>query len=221
MITVVVVSDVRLYREGLAAAFGRRETISVAGTAATVAEASLHLRTHAPDVVIVDMAMRDSIDAVRALAAVSAAKVVAFGVDELESTIVSCIEAGVAGYIPCEASIDDLVATIEGVCREQPPCSPRVTAALFRRVAALAAASAAAPAGGTALSARERQILALIRDGLSNKEIAQRLVIEVTTVKNHVHSLLGKLGVATRAEAAAQHHAAGIRSRSNPGSGPH
>jgi len=210
----VVVSDVRLYREGLAGALARRETITVVGTASSVAEALDQVGSLEPDVVVFDMATRGSLDGIRALAArAPGCKIVAFAVDELESEIVSCAEAGVAGYVPCEASIDDLAATVEGVSREESPCSPRVAATLFRRIAALASGSGHASSSGAVLSNREQQILMLIRNGLSNKEIALKLTIEVATVKNHVHSLLGKLGVTTRAEAAAQHQLAGIRSR--------
>lgn len=213
-ITIVVVSDVRLYREGITAALDRRSTITVVGAVSNVTEALRQIRSTEPDVVVFDMTTRDSLDGVRTLAASAPhCKIVAFAVDELESVIASCAEAGVAGYVPCEASIEDLAATVEGVSRDEPPCSPRVAATLFRRIAALAAGTHGAVSSGAVLSNREQQVLMLIRGGLSNKEIAQRLTIEVATVKNHVHSLLGKLGVATRAEAAAQHHDAGLRSR--------
>jgi two-component system nitrate/nitrite response regulator NarL len=219
VVTVVIVSDVRLYRDGIAAALARRDTISVVGAAGRVAEAVGQIESLAPAVVVFDMAMRDSLAGIRTLAAGAFhSRIVAFGVDEHGSDVVSCAEAGVAGYVPCEASIDDLAATVEGVSREESPCSPRVAATLFRRIAALAATTGHTSGGGAVLSHREEQILALIRRGLSNKEIAQQLTIEVPTVKNHVHSLLGKLGVTTRAEAAAQRQPAGIRSRLHPGS---
>ena len=219
MINVVVVSDVRLYREGIAAALARRDTIAVVGVAAGVPEALCQVESSKPDVVVFDMATRDSLGGIRALAASAThSRIVAFGVDEHGSDIVSCAEAGVAGYVPCEASIDDLASTVEGVSREESPCSPRVAATLFRRIALLAA-GAGRPSGTAAvLSHREQQILSLIRAGLSNKDIAQQLTIEVATVKNHVHSLLGKLGVTTRAEAAARQQPGGSRLRSNPGS---
>jgi DNA-binding NarL/FixJ family response regulator len=213
LITLVIVSDVRLYREGIAAALAHRGRIAVLATASSVAEALDHMRSLHPDVVVVDMAMRDSLAGIRSLATrTPATKIVAFAVDELESEIASCAEAGVSGYVPCDASVDDLAVTIESVSREESPCSPRVAATLFRHIAALA--SGGRPAGrSAALSHREQQTLALIRGGLSNKEIAQKLTIEVATVKNHVHSLLAKLGVTTRGEAAALPQCAGIRSR--------
>src|SRR5207245_3665031 len=92
-------------------------------------------------------------------------------------------------------------ATIVAVTIGEALCSPRVAGALFKRIALLAAA---VPGGhpATVLSRREAEILALIQIRLSNKDIARTLTIEVATVKNHVHSLLTKLNVSTRAEAA-------------------
>jgi len=198
-----LVSDVRLYREGVESALQRREAIEVSGTASTISDAIDRVAASDPAVIIVDMATRDSVSGIRALAAAAPrSKIVAFAVDEQASDIPSYAEAGIAGYVPCDASIDDLAATIESVTRDEAPCSPRVAGALFKRIAILAAGAAPA-AQSPALSQREREILALIRNGLSNKDIARALTIEVATVKNHVHSLLTKLKVSTRAQAAA------------------
>jgi DNA-binding NarL/FixJ family response regulator len=154
----------------------------------------------------VDIATRDSLPGIRLLAAAAPrCKIVAFAVDEQKADIPAYAEAGIAGYVPSEASLDDLAMTIASVTRDEAPCSPRVAGALFKRIATLAAAT---PAGATpaveppALSQREHEILGLIRSGLSNKEISQALTIEVATVKNHVHNLLTKLKVSTRVEAA-------------------
>lgn len=132
-------------------------------------------------------------------------KVVALAVAETETEddIISCAEAGIAGYVPREGSGEDLLWTIEHVARGEAPCSPRIAATLLRRVAALAAERRPASRGATGLTPRQRQIVGLIGQGLSNREIAQRLCIELSTVKNHVHSALEKLGTNRRAEAVA------------------
>jgi two-component system, NarL family, nitrate/nitrite response regulator NarL len=203
-IRVLLISDVRLYREGVEAALGRRPAISIAGTASRVDTAVERVAALNPDVILVDVATRDSLAGVRALrAAAPTAKIVVFAVDESSADIPSYAEAGAVGYVPCEASLDDLTATVECIMREETPCSPRVAATLFKRIHVLGAmgrADVACDAG--ALSRREQEILALLRRGLSNKEIAQTLTIGVATVKNHVHSVLAKLHVNTRAEAA-------------------
>ena len=104
------------------------------------------------------------------------------------------------------------MATVESVIRGEAFCSPQVAGALFKRIAALAAEARPAESFGL-LSRREQEILALVRSGLSNKEIAVRLTIEVATVKNHIHSVLTKLHVGTRAQAASLAQPAPIRSR--------
>jgi two-component system nitrate/nitrite response regulator NarL len=198
-IAVLVASDVRLYREGVAAVLARREPICVVGAAGSASEALRQVDALRPDVVVFDMSMPSSLEAVRALTTNTSCKVVAFAVDEIESTILPCIEAGVAGYVPCEGSIEDLAAMVEAVFRGESPCSPRIAAALFRRLASVACNPPVPPGWCVSLTSRERHILAFIRSGLSNKEIAQKLSIEVSTVKNHVHNLLAKMGVTTRA----------------------
>jgi len=212
-IRALLISDVRLYREGLELALGRRETIAVVGTASSISEGLNAAAVHTPDVIILDAAIRDSVSAVRALsAAMPCTKIVAFAVDEQACDIAAYAEAGIAGYVPCEASIADVVATIESVTREEAFCSPRVAGALFRRIAALAG-HARPPEHLGLLSRREQEILTLVRSGLSNKEIAQKLSIEVATVKNHVHNLLTKLHVGSRAQAARIVPAMSMRSR--------
>ena len=204
MIRVAIVADTRLYREGLAQVLGRNTCVSVVAIAARRDEALASLPATQPDVILVDTAMPDSCGAVRSiLEHVPHARVIALGVFEDDDGVLGCAEAGVSGYVPREASIDDLMTVIESVARGEAICSPRVAAGLLRRVAALAAGNR----GGLLrahLTSREREIVRLIDDGLSNKEIARSLGIEVATVKNHVHNILEKLQVHRRGEAAAR-----------------
>src|SRR6266581_3853657 len=204
MIRVAIVADTRLYREGLAQVLGRDARVAVVATAARREEALASLSDLQADVVLVDMAMPESLGALRAIVErVPDGRVIAIGVLEDEDDVLSCAEVGAAGYVPREASLDDLVTVIESVARGEAICSPRVTASLLRRVAALAAGNG----GGlprAQLTSREREIVGLIDRGLSNKEIARDLGIEVATVKNHVHNILEKLQVHRRGEAAAR-----------------
>jgi two-component system nitrate/nitrite response regulator NarL len=208
-----VISEVRLLREGVESALERRDGIDVVGTAGTFAEAIDRLAALDPAVIIVDIATRDSLSGVRTIAAAMPARhIVLFAVDEQAADIPSYAEAGISGYVPCAASVDDLASTIRSVTRGETPCSPRVAGALFQRIARLAAV--ATPTRPLALlSQREHEILTLIRSGFSNKDIARALTIEVATVKNHVHSVLTKLKVSTRAEAAVVARSATVRSR--------
>jgi two-component system nitrate/nitrite response regulator NarL len=207
MIFVFIVGSVRVYRQGLARAFAGHAQIRVIGEAPTSRDAITAVRDLGPDVVLVDLSAPASIDAARTLAEVTSSRLVAIAAPEDDSTVIACAEAGVVGFVGCEASAEEVVAATESAARGEAACPPRVTAALLRRVADDARArrlSAFAP-----LTARERQVVALIDEGLSNKEIAARLCIELSTVKNHVHNLIDKLGARGRTDAAARMRAAG------------
>jgi two-component system nitrate/nitrite response regulator NarL len=202
-IHVLIVADVRLYREGLANGLASRKNMTIVGIAATRDEALTLVAAVQPEVVVLDMTTRDSLQVVRSInGAVRAVKIIAFGIEGLEQEILACAEAGVAGYVHCQASMDDLVDAIERVVRDEFLCPPRTAAMLLRHLKSLASGKSELPNSFT-LTVREREIVLLIDGRLSNKEIAQRLHIEVATVKNHVHSILGKLKATTRADAAA------------------
>jgi len=204
VIQVLIVAHIRLYREGLAQVLTREPTLAVVGMAASREEALAAARTLQPDVLLLDLAMAESRDLVRELQAAGlSVKVVAIGLIEAEGEVLSCAEVGVAGYVPREGSLEDLVAAVESVGRGELLCSPQVAGSLLRRLAALALERGPA-SEGPRLTLREREIVGLIDQGLSNKDIARQLGIEVATVKNHVHSILEKLSVRRRGEAAAK-----------------
>ena len=209
---VLVVSDVRLLRDGLADSLARFASVRVTGTAAGVAEAFAALAAappeHTPAVVLLDLGTADALSLVRALhERRDGVRVVTFAVAETPSAVIACAEAGVSGYVSRDASVQELVTAIELARRDETYCSPKVAGGLFQRLAALAgerlrAQPASAPA--EPLTAREREIVALIDRGLANKEIARTLGIELATVKNHVHNLIEKLGASGRGDAAAR-----------------
>jgi two-component system, NarL family, nitrate/nitrite response regulator NarL len=198
MILVLVVGPVRVYREGLAHAFARHDDVQVIGTAASAAEALRQIAELGPDVVLVDVSPPDGVEAARALSA-APVKLVALAAPEDDVSVIACVEAGVSGFVAREGSLVDVVSATQAVVRGETACSPEIVAALLRRVA-----TAASPPPSAPLTARERQIVGLIDQGLTNKEIAARLCIELSTVKNHVHNVLEKLGARGRWEAAAR-----------------
>ncbi len=203
MIRVLIVAEIRLYREGLAEMLQGEPEIDVVATASGADEAVRELRERQPDVVLLDVAIPENAWLARALmAAVPGARIVALAVPEIEQEVLACAEAGVAGYVTREGSVEDVVAAVSAVARGEVLCSPRMAASLFQRVATLALERSPASIE-TRLTNRELEILDLIDQGLSNKEIARRLTIELSTVKNHVHNILDKLNVNRRAEAAA------------------
>jgi two-component system, NarL family, nitrate/nitrite response regulator NarL len=205
VIRVLVVAGVRLYEEGLARVLDDDGRFRVAGTARTSANALALLREldAPPEVLLLDIARPDGVSAVRAIRdEFPEVRVVALAVREVDEDIVGWAEAGVAGLVPLEASLEDLTATVESVVRGETLMAARTAAVLLERVAELARVGAAT-AELAVLTPREREIATLIEEGLSNKEIAARLHIELPTVKNHVHHILGKLQVRRRSEAAA------------------
>jgi two-component system nitrate/nitrite response regulator NarL len=203
-VRILIVAAVRLYREGMASCLGKRDDLAVVGTAANGIDALERVAALAPNVVLLDTATEDGVSLIRTLRETAPrVKTVLFAVENDERAIIASAEAGVAGYLPSDASLDDLTATIIRVTRGELSCPPSVAAALLRHVGAAATTAREHP-GLVGLTAREREVLALIDAGLSNKEIAVRLRIEVATVKNHVHHLLDKLQVTSRAAAAAQ-----------------
>jgi two-component system nitrate/nitrite response regulator NarL len=207
LIRVLVVDDTRLCREGVARILAGEPWVASVATADGMEAALDRIGGFFPDVVLVNMATAGSIAVLGAIAAAPHPPVVVIGVSEREDEVVACAEAGVAGYLLREGSLEDLRATVQSVARGETLCSPRVAATLLRRVASLAA-ERQSWARRSHLTGREREILGLIDQGLSNKQIAQRLSIEVRTVKNHVHSILEKLQVHRRGEAAARMRAA-------------
>jgi DNA-binding NarL/FixJ family response regulator len=130
-------------------------------------------------------------------------KIIAIAVSDDSSDIVACAEAGMVGYVSRDGSTDEVVAAVHGALRGELHCAPHVAATLFRRLAALAPGAAADVDRDAVLTPREREIVALIDQGLSNKTIGGRLRIGTPTVKNHVHHILEKLKVRRRGEAAA------------------
>jgi DNA-binding NarL/FixJ family response regulator len=201
--TVLIVDDCMLYRENLAVALsanGASSTYSAWDMASLLSA----FEACTPDVVLLSMSTKNSAALLHAMIeAHPGVKVIAVGVWEGdESTIVASAEAGVTGYHLRDESFADLLQLIREVADGESVCSPKVAAVLLRRLSALA--SARKPdLGELVLTAREIEILALLEVGLSNREIANQLCIALHTVKNHVHSVLGKLGVSTRAQAAA------------------
>lgn len=195
---VLVVSEVRLFREGLARELERVEGIGCVEPL-DAAGAVSGLAGFRADVILADPSTVRGTELVRRAAECGTA-VVAFAVaEERDEEIVSCAEAGVAGIVARDASVAEVVAAARTAVRGDAACSPRASGVLLRRLARVAASRPIEPKAA-ALTRREREIAACIDRGLSNKEIAVALGIETATVKNHVHSLLEKLQARRRGQ---------------------
>lgn len=203
MLTVVVVTVARFYRDGLARTLTQTNPEEIYATSATFDDAvPLARQTHA-DVVLVDVAVDNGMSLIGRLCVTQPpTKIVALGVREDEQAILAAVEAGAQGFVPRTASIDQLSAVVRSAGRDEMLCSPRVAGILSRRLTTLAS-RLHTPIHDLPLTRREREIMHLIDGGLSNKAIARELCIQVSTVKNHVHHILEKLGVQHREDAVA------------------
>lgn len=197
---VLVVSDVRLYRDGLVWSIAATARLLVEGSADSGPAALDRLEQSRVDVLLVDMSMEGALKLIHAVkVAHPEVHIVAYTVGLDDQSVLRCIEAGAAGYVSRDATVDDLVSTVESVVRGEAHCSPRLAASLFRRVATLAQTEQPGDAA-PALTQRELQIVELLDRGLSNKEIATQLGIELATAKNHVHHILEKLQIQRRSQ---------------------
>jgi DNA-binding NarL/FixJ family response regulator len=198
-IRVVVVDDHQVVVESLVTALSRQPDIEVAGTALTVADgvaATVRLR---PDVVLLDYHLPDGVapDVIPQLTtrAPDSRVIVltALGADEV---LAECLIAGAAGFVTKQQSVHDVSAAIRAAAAGQ----IAVTTDAF--VAAMPTLRHGGEPGRPVLTQREREVLELVAEGLTNRDIAARLYLSVNTVRNHVATVLAKLGARTRTEAA-------------------
>ena len=204
-IRVMIVDDHPVVRDGLKSMLLAFDDLQLVGAAADGAEAIVCCQQLRPDVILMDMVMpgMDGIAALRAiLEKQPEMKIIMLTSFVEDSTVQQALEAGAAGYLMKNVAINTMAEAIRAAYAGQPSLSPEATAALIR------AKTGARPLGSD-LSERERQVLALIVEGMSNEEIAERLVISPATARHHVSACLQKLGAANRAQAAVlatKHH---------------
>jgi two-component system nitrate/nitrite response regulator NarL len=201
-IAVFIVAGVPVYAEALGEALRREPSIRAVATTRTLDEALARAQQFSPDVILVDTVSGNGTQTVQALAAeVPAAGILALGV-EVDQAMIAYVEAGAAAFVPRDASLAELVRAVESLARGEIPFSEPLAGSLVRRVQR-SAAERQPERLAEHLTPREHQILDLIEQGSSNKQIAASLSIAPTTVKNHVHNILEKLHVARRGEAVA------------------
>ena len=208
-VPVFLIEDNRLLRDGLSAMLSA-QGLNVVATARSGEEALREVARVKPQLVLLDSALGDR-DSARFVKEVRQAlpdvKVIVMGLLPAHEDFVEFVKAGVAGFILKDATIDVFVATILAVADGVSVLPSMMTGTLFSHVAAQAVARGRRGArAAVRMTARERQVIESIADGLSNKEIADRLRIATHTVKSHVHNILEKLALHTRLEVAIYAH---------------
>lgn len=205
-IRVLIIHRNCLFREGLAFVLAQQPNIAVVGSVAEASAVLGELEKLRPDVIILDLYLpgREGVEEAQRIRAVFPdAKIVIIGLDNAQSDVLACIEAGGAGCLPQDASVEDLLNNIQAVAAGEALCSPKVAGLLFSRIREAGRERDLRQVSGLPeITRREHEIVRLIAEGLSNKEIAVRLQIEVQTVKNHVHNILDKLHLDDRRAAA-------------------
>ncbi len=194
----VIVSAVRLYCEGLAQRLAGT-SLNVVGIATSWPEAHEQIRLLRPDVALIDASSREFLPYISTLRELGVPQVVAFAVGQDEGEVIACAEAGVTAFVERAATIDNLIEAVTRGARGELQLSPRAAAVLLQRVRG--ALEGMQVPRGAHLTPREREIWAMLRNKMSNKEIAAKLGLSLPTVKNHVHHLLEKLGVHRRVDA--------------------
>jgi DNA-binding NarL/FixJ family response regulator len=223
-IRVVVADDHQVVRTGFAELLGTQPDFTVAGTARDGAEAIRVCRALRPDVVLMDVRMpgTDGIEATRQLTGPAAAGPVALRVlilttFDLDEYVYDALRAGASGFLLKDVTAERLFDAVRIIAAGEALLAPTVTRRLISEFAQLRPKAGDESAALASLTPRETQVLRLVAEGLSNPEIAARLVVTEETVKTHVSRILSKLGLRDRTQAVVTAYESGLVV---PGSGP-
>jgi DNA-binding NarL/FixJ family response regulator len=223
-IRIVVADDHQVVRAGFAGLLATQPDFTVAGTAGDGAEAVRICRELHPDLVLMDVRMpgMDGIEATRQLAGLAGGgpRVLILTTFDLDEYVYDALCAGASGFLLKDVTAERLFEAVRVVAAGEALLAPTVTRRLIGEFARLRPHTAAPPPGRIGeLTPRETQVLRLVAEGLSNPEIAARLVVTEETVKTHVSRVLGKLGLRDRTQAVVTAYESGLVVPRSPGRG--
>jgi DNA-binding NarL/FixJ family response regulator len=203
-IRVLIADDQRVVREGLAMVLSFLPGVEIVGSVADGEEAVALARGLRPDVVLMDLRMPrcDGVQATRRLGEQAPrVKVIVLTTYADDKSVFDALRAGARGYLTKDASAEEIRRALEQVTSDQVAIDPAVQHHLVDAITAAPPPAQAAPRLPGGLTPREAEVLALVADGMSNSEIAARLVVSEATVKSHISHLLTKIGARDRAQA--------------------
>jgi two-component system response regulator NreC len=202
---ILIIEDNRVLRDGLTVMLNGQPDMHVVATIGSGNNVLLKASETKPHVILLDVGLKNFnelsvVESVRKN--LPEAKVIGMGFVPSQSDIVEFVSAGASGFILKDASVKEFLKTIQLVARGVKVLPPSLTDSLFSHIVEIAVKKKGVTTAAVRMTKREREIIVLIADGLSNKEIAQRLSIATHTVKSHVHNVMEKLALHTRLQIA-------------------
>jgi DNA-binding NarL/FixJ family response regulator len=209
-IRILLVEDNRILREGIAAMVNDADDMRIVASSAGHDDTILQVRKLKPHVVLLDLGLRSQ-NGMRVVSALSKGfpevKIIGMGLIPSQTDIVESVEAGASGFILKDATVEVFLESVRSVARGTKVLPPPLATSLFSHVIEHALKKGNGKlANAVRMTKREREIISLIAEGLSNKEIAQRINIATYTVKSHVHNILEKLALHSRLQIAMFNH---------------
>jgi DNA-binding NarL/FixJ family response regulator len=213
-IPILVIEDNRLLRDGIAAMLTDQVDLRVVGALGNSDRTLTVIRDTKPSVVLLDLGLRaqNSLELVKSIRkAFAGMKIIVMDLVPLQSDVVAYVQAGVSGFILKDATVDDFLNTIRSVSGGETILPPQLTGSLFSQIVdhAVRGSSRSVLLESVRMTRRERQVVSLIADGMTNKEIAQALHLSPSTVKSHIHNILEKLALRSRVQIAKYAHTSG------------
>ena len=205
-IKILLIEDNRILRDGIKAIIDTQTDLKIVGTSGGNHDTLLQARSLKPQVVLMDLGLRNE-NGLRVVTTLTKelpqTKVIGMGLIPSQLDIVEFVQAGAVGFILKDATIEDVLRTIRAVARGMKILPPLLTGSLFTHVVDHALRNGMGKLPNAArMTKREREIVVLIAEGMSNKGIAQRLNLSIFTVKSHIHNILEKMALHSRLEIA-------------------
>lgn len=210
-IQILLIEDNRLLRDGIASMLKKQSDMHVVATVGNGENILLMMGKLNPNIVLLDLGLRNqnSLQVVKLIKKhFPETKVIVMDLIPLQADVFEFVQAGVSGFILKDANVAEFYKTIRSVYRGAQVLPPHLTGLLFSQIVehAINGSKPSAIVESARMTKRERQVIELIADGFTNKEIAQKLHLSTSTVKSHVHNILEKLALHTRVQIAKHAH---------------